>query len=262
MRNVLAALGRPVEAALRRVGGAATLGMNAFCQAVLPPYQLRAIAKEIDVIGIQSLGVVGIVGLFTGMVLVVQTGFTLQRFRAEVYVGELVALAVFREIGPVLAGLMVAGRVGSGIAAEIGSMQITEQIDAMRALGASPIKKIVVPKFVAIAISLPLLTMVGDILGILGGMIVANATLGLDYNFYLRRVIEVITPGDFISGVAKTFFFGLIIAAIASNEGFHTQGGTVGVARATTATVVLSYVLIIVADLVLTTLFISFGGGI
>jgi len=191
---------------------------------------------------------------------VVQTGFTLKRFGAEVYASEMVALAVVRELGPVLAGFLVAGRIGSGVAAELGAMAISEQIDAMRSLGADPLKKLVVPKAVAGVIGLPLLTALADLIAIIGGMVMASLILHVPPFQFVNRIQDVVTVGDFMSGIIKTAFFGGIIVIVASHYGLHTTGGTVGVGRSATLSVVMSCVLILVADLILTTAFFAVGG--
>jgi len=236
------------------------LGVAAFIRLFRRPFEWRATVHEFDVIGYQSAGVVGLLGLFTGMVLVVQTGYTLKRFGAEAYASEMVAMAIIRELGPVLAGFLVAGRIGSGIAAEIGSMAISEQIDAMRSLGADPVKKLVVPKLIAGVIGLPLLTAVANAIGLLGGMAMAFAMLGVRPHYFWTRIQDTVTVGDAVSGIAKTTVFGAIIVLVASYRGLNTTGGTVGVGESATRSVVMSCVLILMADLVLTSFFLALGG--
>jgi len=253
-------VGETVVAEVSAIGGMARLGAATFRRLFRPPLDVRATLRELEIIGWQSAGVVGLVGMFIGMVLVVQTGFTLKRFGAQMYASEMVALAVLREMGPVLAGFLVAGRIGSGIAAEIGSMAISEQIDAMRSLGADPLKKLVLPKAVAAFFGLPLLTAIADLLGILGGMLMAATMLGVPPFQFYNRIQDVVGVGDFLSGVVKTAFFGVIIVIVGCYFGLRTSGGTVGVGRAATRSVVTSCVLILVADLVLTTLMLSIGG--
>jgi phospholipid/cholesterol/gamma-HCH transport system permease protein len=260
LRRFLAVVGESTLASVRDIGGVALLAGAAFRKIIRPPFEWRATVLEFRKIGYESMGVVALLGLFTGMVLVVQTGFTLRRFGAEMYVSEMVALAVVRELGPVLVGFLVAGRVGSGIAAEIGAMSTSEQIDAMRSLGADPVRKLVVPKAVASIIGLPLLTAVADLIGILGGMVMGATMLNIQPSNFLSRVQDQLTVGDFASGVIKTAFFGGIIAIVACYFGFETTGGTVGVGRSATRSVVLSCVLILVADLVLTSALFAVGG--
>ena len=259
-RAMVGGLGEMMLRQIHTLGGVAELTGAAIRRLFRPPLEMRATVHELEVIGWQSVGVVGMLGMFVGMVLVVQTGFTLQRFNAEVYASEMVALATVREMGPVLAGFLVAGRIGSGIAAEIGSMVISEQIDAMRSLGADPIKKLVLPKAIAAFFGLPLLTIVADVIGILGGMAMAALMLNVSPQYFFTRVQESVTIGDLMSGVAKTAFFGLIIVLVACHHGFRTTGGTVGVGRSATESVVMSCVLILFADLLLTMLFFAVGG--
>jgi phospholipid/cholesterol/gamma-HCH transport system permease protein len=237
------------------VGGAAKLLFEAISSGIRPPYHLGAIVREIERIGIQSLTVVNVIALFTGMVLALQTAYALSRFGAKGFIGVVVAISLVREIGPVFTGIMVGGRVGSGIAAEIGSMKVTEQIDAIRVMGANPVKKLVVPKLIATVVALPLLTVVADILGIVGGLIISLMELQVNSYYYFTTILENISLHDVGSGIGKTFFFGLIIAVIGCYQGMTTSGGTVGVGRSTTTTVVVISILILVSDFFLTKLF-------
>lgn len=206
-------------------------------------------------IGVQSLPIVGITALFTGMVLALQSAVALSRFGAKPYVGSLVALSVVRELGPVLTALMVAGRVGAGIAAEIGSMRVTEQVDAIRAMGADPLQKLVVPRMLAATFALPLLTIVAIFLGVIGGGLISSYQLNITPNFYLTTVTTTVTVEDLISGLSKTFFFGWIIAMVGCHAGLTTQGGTEGVGKATTRSVVVASISIFIADFFLTKVF-------
>ena len=187
--------------------------------------------------------------------MVVQLAYGFAYFGAKGVVGPIVTLAFVRELGPVLASLLVGGRVGSGITAEIGSMKVTEQIDAIRTLGADPIKKLVVPRFVAATISFPFLAIIADLAGILGAMIMADIELGVKPRLFISSIEGFVGLSDFFSGILKTVFFGLIVAIIGCYIGMTTEGGTQGVGRATTSTVVISMMLIIIGDFVLTKLF-------
>jgi len=260
MNRILGMIGASFLERLEHLGGVALLTIASLRRLFRPPFETGAVIYELERIGWQSTGVVALLGLFTGMVLVVQTGFTLKRFGAEAYVSEMVALAMVRELGPVLAGFLVAGRIGSGIAAELGGMAVSEQIDAMRSLGADPIKKLVVPKGVAAFVAMPLLTAMADLIGVVGGMVMATLTLNIPPHHYINRISNMVTIGDFASGVAKTAVFGAIIAMVSCYYGLKTTGGTVGVGRSATQSVVLSCVLILVADLVLTSAFFAIGG--
>jgi len=237
------------------VGEASILAYKGFRGIFTPPFNVNLIIKEADNIGVKSLIVVCIISLFAGMVLALQTIYGLRYYGAELYVGSVVSLSMVREMAPVLSAIMIGGRVGSGIAAEIGSMQVTEQIDAIRALGADPVKKLVSPKICAAIFMVPLLTVAADIVGVFGGMVVAMAELNIGYQYYLNTVWWTIGISDFCSGVGKTVFFGFIIVLIGCYSGLNTHGGTTGVGRSTTIAVVTIALLIIVSDFFLTKLF-------
>ena len=225
------------------------------------PFYATDVVQQMDVIGVQSLGIVLLTGFFTGMVLALQSSVQLETFGATQYIGRLVAGSIIRELGPVLAGLMVAGRVGSGIAAQLGSMRVTEQIDALNTLGTDPIKKLVTPRVLASLVMLPLLTVIADFVGILGGNVIASVYVGLPSELYWRTVWEEIASGGFsfryvpnelIQGLVKPFVFGGLIAITACYNGLNTRGGTEGVGQATTRTVVAASVLILIVDYFLT----------
>ncbi|HKP45200.1 MAG TPA: ABC transporter permease [Pyrinomonadaceae bacterium] len=212
-----------------------------------PRYISESIA-QMDVIGVGSLTIILLTGFFTGGVLTLQTFPTLQFYGAQSQTGRLVAISLVRELGPVLCALMVTGRVGSAIAAELGSMTVSQQIDAMRALGTDPIKKLVAPRLMALIITLPLLTVVADVVGIGGGGIAATSLYGLSINEFLTSVRDGISSDDIIGGVIKPICFALIIGSIACYKGLSTEGGTVGVGRSTTRAVVTASIVVIVAD--------------
>ncbi len=215
-----------------------------------PP--VRETLRQLEAIGVRSTTIVAVTALFTGMVLSLQTAFALARFGAKPYVGSIVGLALLRELGPVLAALMVGGRVGAGITAEIGSMRVTEQVDAIRALGADPVQKLVLPRVLAATVALPLLTVLADVLGIFGGLLIADLQYGITPNFYMQTIFNTVELRDFLSGIAKTFFFGWIIAMVGCFYGLRTSGGTVGVGRATTAAVVVASISVLISDFFLT----------
>jgi phospholipid/cholesterol/gamma-HCH transport system permease protein len=217
----------------------------------------RESMRQLAAIGAGSATIVLITALFTGMVMALQTGIALERFGAKLYVGGVVGLALARELGPILTALMVGGRVGAGITAEIGAMQVTEQVDAIRSLGADPVQKLVLPRVIAATLALPLLTALANVLGIIGGMLIAVSQFGSTANFYLENVIWAVTLQDVLSGLVKTFAFGWIIAMVGCFMGFETRGGTVGVGRATTASVVLASISVLVADFFLTKLLLA-----
>ena len=217
--------------------------------------------QQADLIGVGSLPIVILTGFFTGFVLALQGSNTLQRFGTLTLIGHLVALSMVRELGPVLTGLMVAGRNASGIASELGSMQVTEQIDAMRALGTDPIKKLVTPRIVATVFMLFFLTIISDLTGLFGGSVVAKFLLRLDVNQYWSTAWQALVIDDVIMGLLKPPIFGFIIASVGCYYGLNSRGGTQGVGRATTQAVVSASVLILAVDAVLTRiLMIAFVG--
>jgi phospholipid/cholesterol/gamma-HCH transport system permease protein len=212
-----------------------------------PRYITETIA-QMDSIGVGSLTIIILTGFFTGGVLTVQTFPTLKTYGAQSQTGYLVAVSLVRELGPVLCALMVTGRVGSAISAELGSMVVSQQIDAMRALGTDPIKKLVAPRVLALLISLPLLTVLADVLGIFGGWVTAVVLYSVPSTTFINSVRDGISTDDLIGGVVKPLVFSLIIAAIACRQGLNTEGGTVGVGRSTTRAVVTASIIVIIAD--------------
>ena len=223
------------------------------------PIERPLLMAQFDQIGVRSLSIVIITSAFIGMVLALQTAYALADFGGKMFVGTIVSLSLVRELAPVLMALMVGGRVGAGMTAEIGTMKVTEQIDALRALATNPVRKLVVPRVLATTIMFPLLTVIAIALGILGGMIIAVANLNLSGNYYLRSVIESIKYNDLASGVGKTFFFGFSTALIACYNGLRTSGGADGVGRATTMTVVTGAITVLIMDFFLTKLFLLIG---
>ncbi len=220
-----------------------------------PPFDIRNLLKQIEEVGIKSIPVVLITGTFTGMVLALQSYTGFKRFNAEAFVGTVVALSMTRELGPVLSGLMVSGRVGSAMAAELGTMQVTEQIDALYTLATNPIKYLIVPRFLASLIVMPVLTVFTDVVGILGGYLVSVKLLGSNPTVYLRRTYDYLDLEDIYIGLFKAFIFGMIIAIIGCYQGFNTRGGAEGVGKATTRAVVLSSLLILIANYFITAMF-------
>jgi phospholipid/cholesterol/gamma-HCH transport system permease protein len=206
------------------------------------------IVRQMDIIGVGSLPIVLLTGFFTGGVLVLQTFPTLQYYGVHNEAGRSVATSLIRELGPVLSALMVSGRIGSAISAELGSMVVSQQIDAMRALGSDPIKKLVTPRLLALIIMLPLLTVAADVFGIIGGGTVVSYIFDQDVNVFLTSVRNGISTEDVIGGIIKPFFFGMIIGGIACHKGLSTTGGTVGVGRSTINAVVLSSIWVIIFD--------------
>jgi phospholipid/cholesterol/gamma-HCH transport system permease protein len=212
-----------------------------------PRYIPETIA-QMDAIGVGSLTIIILTGFFTGGVLTVQTFPTLKSYGAQSQTGYLVAVSLVRELGPVLCALMVTGRVGSAISAELGSMVVSQQIDAMRALGTDPIRKLVAPRLWALLVSLPLLTVLADVLGIFGGWVTAVTLYSVSSSVFISAVRDGITTDDLIGGVVKPLVFSLIIGTIACRQGLNTEGGTVGVGRSTTRAVVMASIVVIIAD--------------
>ena len=221
-----------------------------------PPLDVRNLLKQIEEVGIKSIPVVLITGAFTGMVLALQSYTGFKRFNAEAFVGTVVALSMTRELGPVLSGLMVSGRVGSAMAAELGTMQVTEQIDALYTLATNPIKYLIVPRFLAAVIIMPILALFADVVGILGGYAVSVKLLGSNPTIYMKRTFDYLDLEDVYIGLLKALVFGMIIAIIGCYQGFHTEGGAEGVGKATTKAVVVSSLLILIANYFITALFI------
>lgn len=237
------------------VTGLAALTVRAFLEMVRPPYEIKLWLKEMEQIGVRSVGVAGITTIFTGMVLALQTAYSLPSLGVKYYLGTVVSKSLVRELGPVLIALIVGGRIGAGMTAELGTMKVTEQIDALRSMGADPVKKLVAPKLIATLFMLPALTMIGDVLGILGGLIVSVGQLNLTPGFYINDVLDSLTIGDISSGIGKSVFFAYFITIIACYNGMNARGGADGVGRATTNTVVMAAILVMVHDFFLTKLF-------
>lgn len=218
------------------------------------PFNLKDILRQMEEVGIKSMPVVLITGAFTGAVLALQSYTGFQRFNAETFVGTVVALSITRELGPVLTGLMVSGRVGSSMAAELGTMQVTEQIDALYTLAVNPIKYLIVPRLLAALIMMPVLVIFADLIGIAGGYFVSVKILSSNPYTYMERTWNYLELNDIFSGLFKACVFGVIIATISCYQGFFTRGGAEGVGRATTKAVVLSCLLILIFNYIITAL--------
>jgi phospholipid/cholesterol/gamma-HCH transport system permease protein len=232
---------------------------RAFRSAFSSPHYLRETLQQMDTIGVGSLMIIVLTGAFTGSILALQTSNTLKTFGATGVTGTLVMTSLVREMGPVLASLMLAGRVGSSIAAELGSMVVSEQIDAMRALGTDPIKKLVWPRLIALLVMTPALTLIADIVGAIGGGLVATTLMNVASSVYISAAKDALTYNDIIGGVFKPLVFGFIIAIVSCRAGLRTSGGTVGVGRSTTQAVVLSDILILASDFFLGKLILAFS---
>lgn len=253
--GVFSRLRAKFEGSMTYVGEMTDLAMQTIQQARRGPIERPLLMAQFDQIGVRSLSIVIITSAFIGMVLALQTAYALADFGGKMFVGTIVSLSLVRELAPVLMSLMVGGRVGAGMTAEIGTMKVTEQIDALRALATNPVRKLVVPRVLATTLMFPLLTIVAIALGIFGGMIIAVANLNLSANYYLRSVIESVKYNDLASGIGKTFFFGFSTSLIACYNGLRTSGGADGVGRSTTMTVVSSAITVLIMDFFLTKLF-------
>lgn len=250
--KTLGGIGGIALEAFAAVGESARLFWSV-CQRVAGKrWPVRLFMDQMYEIGVKSVGIAMVASVFTGMVLALQLAEGLARFGAKTYVGTIVSFAFVRELGPVLTSLLVGGRVGAGITAEIGSMTVTEQVDAMRGLGADPVRILVLPRVLACVISFPLLTVFSNILGIGGGMLISYSELGISSGYFLETATRSLRAEDIISGVSKTLFFGLFVALIACRQGLATTGGTEGLGRATKVTVMTTLVVILVSDFMLT----------
>lgn len=221
------------------------------------PVYSRDIVQQLEQIGVGSLTVVLLTGLFTGMVLALQSGVTLDQFGARSVVGRLVSASMVRELGPVLTALMVTGRVGSGIAAELGSMVVTDQVAALRSLGTDPIRKLVVPRVIAGTVMVPILTVISNGVGMLGGLVISVTQLRVAGSVYWSNVIQGLYAPDIWMGMIKPVLFGFALVTIGCHVGLRTQGGTQGVGRATTNSVVTSSVVILLLDFLVTKVLMS-----
>jgi phospholipid/cholesterol/gamma-HCH transport system permease protein len=219
---------------------------------VTPPRYSREMVNQMDKLGVGSLSIVVLTGMFTGMVLALQSSATLDVFGARPYVGRLVCVSMVRELGPVLTALMVTGRVGSGMAAELGSMVVTQQIDAMRVLGSDPVRKLVAPRIVAGLVMIPLLTVISNALGIFGAGLISIYSLKLSWEYYWRSVGGALGMNDVVMGISKPIVFGFILSSVGCYMGLSTRGGTQGVGLSTTRSVVVGSVLILATDFFMT----------
>ncbi len=239
------------------IGGLFQMIGQFFAGCVTRPFYSAEVLNQMDELGVKSVAITGITAFVTGGVLALQTAYSLEAFGGKNFVGRIVSLSLVRELGPILTALMVAGRVGSGITAEIGSMTVTEQVDALRAMAVSPIRRLVVPRVLAVIVMMPVLTAIADVLGILGGMGIAVLEIRMTAQDYITSIWQQLSISDIFSGLGKTVFFGLEIGAIGCYNGLQVEGGAAAVGRATTRTVVLASISILVSDFFLTKLFMA-----
>ncbi len=251
----LAAIGRGTLGACRAIGDVALFALEAMSHLVRPPFYGRLFWRAFVEVAWFSLPVVALTAVFTGMVLALQSYTGFARFNAQSAIASVVVISLVRELGPVLAALMVAGRIGASFAAEIGTMRVTDQIDALTTLSTNPMKYLVAPRLLAATIALPLLVLVADILGVMGGWLIGTLKLGFVSAAYLKSTFDFLEAGDVISGLVKAAVFGFIIALMGTWCGYRSKGGAQGVGGATTKAVVASSILILALDYVLTEIF-------
>lgn len=244
------------------IGLGSVFRLSAQCVAAFfrPPIELRPLIYQVDHAGIGSWSITILTSVFTGMVLALQFATGLEPYGASMYTGKLASLGIVRELGPMLTALLVGGRVGSGYAAELGSMVVTEQVDAIRALGADPVKKLVAPRVLACIVMMPLLTMLADLVGMMGAMVITVHEVGITPAFFYSQILDTLWAVDLIHGLAKSLFFGYIIGIVGCHVGLNTFGGTEGVGLSTTQAVVVCAIALLVSNFFLTQLFLAIYG--
>jgi len=253
--NPLSYLGQGFLRLLKDSGGIFLFFWQAFLSTFLPPFRFRLFVKHMEFIGVKSWIVVFLTALFSGMVTAYQVHHALVKFGGQSVLGGVVALTLTRELGPVLTAIMVVARAGSAITAELGSMRITEQIDALKIMAVNPVQYLITPRIWAAMIVLPLLTAMADLIGIAGGYVIGVMVLGIDHGIFIARMQDMVELIDIMSGIYKSIFFGAFIVAVCGYKGYFASGGAEGVGRATTEAVVISSVGILVSDYILTTIF-------
>ncbi|MBU1124581.1 MAG: ABC transporter permease [Candidatus Omnitrophica bacterium] len=255
MTYFLIELGRRSLNFLSLLGGLSNLIAQTVYWTFKPPFRRHRIFEQAKKAGYDSLPIVSLVALFIGFIFALQTAYFMQRIGSEIYIASMVALSIVRELGPVITALVVAGRVGAAIAAELGSMQVTEQIDALETFATNPIQYLVVPRFLALSIVLPILTLYANLIGILGSYFICVYKIGISSSMYIKITFDALLYKDLFTGLAKTVFFGMIIAFVSCYEGFNVEGGAEGVGKATMRAVVSAFILIIMADCLFTAIF-------
>jgi phospholipid/cholesterol/gamma-HCH transport system permease protein len=246
-----------LERFTEHMGAIGVLTVQAARSIARRPLEVKATVYQIESLGVRSIGIVAVTSIFIGMVMTIQFAFGLQRFGGVEYIPRVIVLAFLRELGPTLTAVIVGGRIGSGMAAEVGAMNVTEQVDAIRALGGDPAKKLVLPRVAAAMIVMPLLSVFADTLGTLGAMFVSDFEYNISPRLFIQTSLESVLLTDLFSGIAKTPIFGFIIAIVGCHFGLTTKGGTEGVGQSTTRTVVVVSIAILIADYMLTRIFIS-----
>jgi len=258
MKTYFLDLGKKTLNFFEFLGGMTKLFFQTLFWIFIPPIKKNRTFQQAKMIGIDSLPIVTMVALFTGMILALQTAYLMKKLSSEMYIASIVALSLTRELGPVLTALIVAGRCGAAITAEIGTMTVTEQVEALKTLATNPVKYLVVPRFLAMTFMLPVLTIYADLVGIFGGYLLCVNRLNISPNMYIATTFDTLVNKDIATGLIKTLFFGMIIALVSCYEGLNVKGGAEGVGKSTTTSVVISFILIIVADCFFTALFYFF----
>jgi phospholipid/cholesterol/gamma-HCH transport system permease protein len=248
-------LGNRIISFLYFLGGIANLAIQTIYLTFTPPFNKDRFIEQAKKAGYDSFPIVSLVALFIGFIFALQTAYFMQRIGSEIYIASMVALSIVRELGPVITALVVAGRVGAAITAELGSMQVTEQVDALETLATNPIKYLVVPRFLALTLMMPLLTLYADAVGIFGSYLICISKIGISSSMYLHVTFDAVMFKDLFTGLFKTVFFGMIISLVSCYEGFRVEGGAEGVGQATMRSVVTTFILILVADSLFTALF-------
>ena len=248
-------IGRNIITLMYFLGGLSNLASQTFYWLFVPPFKKMRFIDQAKRTGYDSLPIVSLIGLFIGVILALQTAVLMQRLGSEMYIASIVALSLVRELGPVITSLVVAGRVGAAITAEIGSMQVTEQVDALETLATNPIQYLVVPRFLALSLMVPVLSLYANIVGIFGGYLLCVYKLGISSSMYIKISADALFYKDLFTGLAKTVFFGMIIAFVSCYEGFNVEGGAEGVGQATKRAVVSAFILIIAMDCLITAVF-------
>ena len=246
-----------VVARVEVIGRIAQLVWRSAVSLLTTPLEWRALLYQMDQLVVRSFGIASATAVFVGIVMSIQFAFTLERFGAKDTIGRIVGLSEVRELAPSLTALVVGSRIAAGVAAELGSMMVTEQVDAIRALGANPVRKLVVPRLLAVTLGMPMLTAFALVLGVLSAMLISYTSFGVPMDYFLQSAINIVKMRDYVSGLGKTPVFGFLVALIGCFYGLETRGGTEGVGRSTTSAVVVTSVTVLLADAVLTRIFLS-----
>ncbi len=255
MKDLIQSLGRSALGTVQYAGGTATLFFRTLFWIAVPPFRSRQVFEQMVKIGVDSFPISTLTSFFIGVVIAFQSAYQMQKVSAEMYIPSLVSISMTREIGPILTALVVAGRVGASIAAELGSMKVTEQIDALETLATNPVKYLVAPRFIALFTMLPILTVYADLVGMFGGYLVCVYKLDLTHAIYMKMAFEPLVLKDIFTGLFKTLVFASVICTVSCYEGMRVEGGAEGVGAATTRAVVTSFILIIASDAIFTVIF-------